>query len=421
MDIKSYDIKSYIEEISRKAKEASVLLRALKADVRNRVLKSIGEMLKKEKDGIIEANRRDYERGKKEGLSSALLDRLLLTDRRIEDMIRSVNEIAALEDPVGEIIGVRRPQGFLLEKVRVPIGVIAVIYESRPNVTIDAASLCLKSGNAVILKGGSDALESNKALTAIMQEALEKNNVPANSVQLIERREHEGVALLVKQSGYIDLVIPRGGEELIRSVVSEARVPVIKHYKGVCHLFVDEDADIRMAVEVVYNAKVQRPATCNALETLLVHEKVSRQFLPMVAQRLEGVELRGCPRTRDILPGIGSVDEDDYYREYLDLILNVKVVDSVDEAIEHIEKYGSSHTDGILSRNISSIEAFVQRVDSAVVAVNASTRLSDGGVFGLGAEIGISTDRLHARGPMGIRELTSYKWVIRGNGDIRQQ
>ncbi|MGQ9615973.1 MAG: glutamate-5-semialdehyde dehydrogenase [Spirochaetota bacterium] len=420
MDIKSYDIKSYIEEISRKAKEASVLLRALKADVKNRVLESIGEMLKKEKDGIIEANRRDCERGKKEGLSSALLDRLLLTDKRIEDMIRSVSEIAALEDPVGEIIGVRRPQGFLLEKVRVPIGVIAVIYESRPNVTIDAASLCLKSGNAVILKGGSDALESNKALTAIMQEALERNGVPANSVQLIERREHEGVALLVKQSGYIDLVIPRGGEELIRSVVNEARVPVIKHYKGVCHLFVDEDADLRMAVEVVHNAKVQRPATCNALETLLVHEKVSRQFLPMVAQRLEGVELRGCPRTRDILPGIGSVDEDDYYREYLDLILNVKVVDSVDDAIEHIEKYGSSHTDGILSRNISSIEAFVQRVDSAVVAVNASTRLSDGGVFGLGAEIGISTDRLHARGPMGIRELTSYKWVIRGNGDIRQ-
>jgi len=413
------DIKAYVDDVSRKAKAASVLLRSIKANVKNRVLESVAELLKKEKAAITEANRRDYERGKQEGLSSAILDRLLLTDKRIEDMIRSVNEIAALEDPVGEIIGIRRPQGFLLEKVRIPMGVIAVIYESRPNVTIDAASLCLKSGNAVILKGGSDALESNKALTAIMQKALEKNGLPVNSVQLIERREHECVALLVKQSGYIDLVIPRGGEELIKSVVSEARVPVIKHYKGVCHLFVDEDADLKMAVEVVYNAKVQRPATCNALETLLVHQKISKKFLPMVAERLDGVELRGCARTRDILPGIESADEEDYYREYLDLILNVKVVDSLDEAIEHIEKYGTSHTDGILSRSISSIEAFVQRVDSAVVVVNASTRLSDGGVFGLGAEIGISTDKLHARGPMGIRELTSYKWVIRGNGDIR--
>lgn len=414
------DIQHYIEDISRKAKEASVLLRSIKADVKNRVLETAADLLDREREGVIEANRKDYERGRESGLSSAFLDRLLLTDKRIEDMIGSLREIIALEDPVGELVGVRRPQGFLLEKVRVPIGVVAMIYESRPNVTIDAASLCLKSGNAVVLRGGSDALESNRALTAVMRRALEENGAPVNGVQLVEKREHEGVSWLVKQSSYIDLVIPRGGEELIRRVVSEAKVPVIKHYRGVCHLFVDEDADLEMALEVVHNAKVQRPATCNALETLLVHEKVSEQFLPMVARKLDYVELRGCPRTGRILPGLRSAEEEDYYTEYLDLILTVRVVDSVDEAIEHIEKYGSSHTDGILSRNIANIETFVQRVDSAVVTVNASTRLSDGGVFGLGAEIGISTDKLHARGPMGIRELTTYKWVVRGNGDIRR-
>ncbi|KPJ86240.1 MAG: gamma-glutamyl phosphate reductase, partial [Spirochaetes bacterium DG_61] len=349
----------------------------------------------------------------------AFLDRLELNDSRIDAMIGSVREIAAMEDPVGEVIGVRRPQGFLLEKVRVPIGVVAMIYESRPNVTVDAAALCLKSGNGVVLRGGSEALTSNQALAVVIREGLREAGLPEETVQLLERREHEGVSALVRQDRYVDLVIPRGGESLIRLVVDEATVPVIKHYKGVCHLYVDEGADLDMAKEVVRNAKVQRPATCNALETLLVHRAVSEKFLPLVEQRLKGVELRGCSRSKAILPNIKNAVEDDFYTEYLDMILAVKVVDSEDEAIEHIEKYGSSHTDGILSNSIENIERFVSQVDSAVVTVNASTRLSDGGVFGLGAEIGISTDKLHARGPMGIRELTTYKWVVRGRGDVR--
>lgn len=413
------DIQSYIEDISRRAKKASREMRSLKAEKKNRALNNVANLLDKRRDEIIKANKLDWENGRRAGLSNALLDRLLLNDQRVNDMVKSVEEIALIEDPVGEVIGMRRPQGFLLEKVRVPIGVVGIIYESRPNVTVDAASLCLKSGNASILRGGSEAFESNRFLTQILKEAIEEVGISGDAVQFVESREHECVSILVKQSGYIDLVIPRGGESLIKRVADEATVPVIKHYKGVCHLFVDEESDLDMALNVVYNAKVQRPATCNALETLLVHSKVSERFLPMVFEKLRDVELRGCERTRRILKGIKTARDEDYYEEYLDLILSVKVVDSVDEAIEHIEKYGSNHTDGILSTNLSNIEKFVQMVDSAVVTVNSSTRLSDGGVFGLGAEIGISTDKLHARGPMGIKELTTYKWVIRGYGDIR--
>jgi glutamate-5-semialdehyde dehydrogenase len=324
-----------------------------------------------------------------------------------------------LEDPVGQVEGVKRPQGFVLEKVKIPIGVIAIIYESRPNVTIDASALCLKSGNAVILRGGSDAIESNNALTSIVRNALIETGIPVSTVQYVKRREHEGVKWLVKQADYIDLIIPRGGESLIRSVTSEASVPVIKHYKGVCHLYIDEDYDPDMALKVVYNAKVQRPGTCNALETLLVHEKVSKGFLTLLKQKFDNVRLKGCERTRKIISGIDTATEEDYYAEYLDLVLAIRVVDSMDDAIDHIEKYGSNHTDGIISHNIQKIQKFVEMVDSAVVTVNSSTRLSDGGVFGLGAEIGISTDKLHARGPMGIRDLTTYKWVVRGDGDIR--
>ncbi len=409
----------YIQEMAKKAKEAACRLRLIHAALKNSVLNRIAALIDTERDAIIKSNKVDYDRGEKAGMSRAFLDRLLLTDKRIEEMVQSVKEIAAMEDPVGGIEGVRRPQGFVLEKVRVPIGVVAMIYESRPNVTVDAAALCLKSGNAVILRGGSDALESNRVLTSIVQTALKAEGVPETAVQLIERVEHEGVNLLVKQSGYVDLVIPRGGEKLIKTVVQEATVPVIKHYKGVCHLYIDRDADMQMAVDVVQNAKVQRPGTCNALETLLVHRDIAEEFLPEVRKKLDGVELRGCAQTKKLLPGIGEAVEDDYYAEYLDMILAVKIVNTVEEAVDHIERYGSSHTDGIVSQNVNTVERFVQGVDSAVVTVNASTRLSDGGVFGLGAEIGISTDKLHARGPMGIRELTTYRWVVRGNGHIR--
>jgi glutamate-5-semialdehyde dehydrogenase len=334
-------------------------------------------------------------------------------------MKQSVREIAALDDPVGEVAGVRRPQGFLLERVRVPIGVVAMIYESRPNVTVDAAALCLKSGNCVILRGGSDALGSNRALTAVVRKALARAGIDADAVQLIDRKDHEGVRLLVTRRGSVDLVIPRGGEKLIEAVTRDATVPVIKHYRGVCHLYVDEEADLDMALTVVTNAKVQRPGTCNALETLLVHESVAGDFLPRLRSAMKSVELRGCRETRKILPDIPEATEEDYRTEYLDLILSVRVVKSCEEAVDHIEVFGSSHTDGILSLNTDVVETFVQSVDSAVVTVNASTRLSDGGVFGLGAEIGISTDKLHARGPMGVRELTSCKWLVRGQGDLR--
>ena len=413
------DVRSYIEDISRRAKKSSILLRSVEADQKNRALGNVTNLLDKKRESVVESNRIDCENAKKAGLSKAFLDRLFLGDRRIDDMIKSVREIMALEDPVGEVTGVRRPQGFILEKVRIPIGVICVIYESRPNVTVDAAALCLKSGNSVILRGGRDAVESSRALTEIIREALEEAGISADAVQYVEKGGHESVSWLVKQSGNVDVVIPRGGKSLIERVVSEATVPVIKHYKGVCHLYIDAGCDLNMALKVVYNSKVQRPGTCNALETLLVNENVSEQFLPMVKKKLQDVELRGCDRTKKILPDIESANEDDYFTEYLDLVLAIKVVDSIDEAVTHIEKYGSNHTDGIISGDVEKIRIFVQMVDSAVVTVNSSTRLSDGGVFGLGSEIGISTDKLHARGPMGIKDLTTYKWVIRGSGDIR--
>ncbi len=414
------NIEQYIEDIARRGKEASYSLRSLVPETKTRALLGIADLIERNRERIKEANRIDCERGKKNGLSAAFLDRLLLDDSHIEAMAKSAREISGLEDPVGKIVATRRPQGFLLEKVRIPIGVVAMIYESRPNVTVDAASLCLKSSNACILRGGSDALESNRVLVEIIKEALEDAGIPKDAVGYIERTEHEGVYHLVRQEGLVDLAIPRGGESLVRAVTEQAKVPVIKHYKGVCHLFIDSSASVDMALKIVRNAKVQRPGTCNALETLLVHEDIHGRFLPKLSGALEGVELRGCERTREIIPNAKSATEDDYYEEYLDMILAVRVVGSVDEAVRHIEQYGSGHTDGIVSQDIGNIDRFTGMVDSAVVTVNASTRLSDGGVFGLGAEIGISTDKLHARGPMGIGELVTYKWVVRGNGDIRR-
>ena len=413
------DLRQYVTGMARAAKKASASLRTLSAAVKNAALAAMAKAIDERRPAIIEANARDLAKGRKAGLSKPVLDRLALTDARIDALVASLKEIEAFDDPVGELIGVRRPAGFTLEKVRTPIGVIAMIYESRPNVTVDAAALCLKSGNASILRGGSEALESSAALVGAIRAGLAAAGIDGNAVQYVERTDYEAIDLLVSQAGLVDLVIPRGGESLIRRVVEKATVPVIKHYKGVCHLYVDESADLVMAAAVVANAKMQRPATCNALETLLVHEAVAAEFLPMAKAAMPGVELRGDERTRAILPGVKLAAEEDWYAEYLDLILAVKVVAGVAEAAAHIETYGSSHTDGILARDAAAIESFVATVDSACVTVNASTRLADGGVFGLGAEIGISTDKLHARGPMGLRELTTYKWVVRGNGDLR--
>lgn len=412
-------LEAYVTTLGRAAKQASASLRVLSAGTKNRALAAIGTEVDRRRGAIKKANAIDLERGRQAGLSKAMLDRLALDDSRIEGLRASLSEIAALEDPVGEASAVRRPAGFTLERVRIPIGVIAIIYESRPNVTVEAAALCLKSGNAVILRGGSEAFESNRALVQAIRAGIAAAQVPADAVQFVERREHEAIDLLARAQGLIDLVMPRGGEELIRRVAERASVPVIKHYKGVCHLYVDESADLAMAAEVAANAKVQRPGVCNALEKLLVHQKVATAFLPMARDKMPQVELRGCERARAILPGIKAATEDDWHAEYLDYILAVRVVDSLEEACLIIERYGSSHTDGILATDAKAIERFVASVDSAVVTVNASTRLSDGGIFGLGAEIGISTDKLHARGPMGLRELTTYKWVVRGSGHLR--
>ncbi len=413
------DLKEYIGAMARAAKKASVGLRVLSADAKNAALGAIAASIDSRRAQIRGANARDVEKGGKAGLTLAMLDRLTLTDKRIDDIIAALHAIAAQEDPVGEVTGVRRPAGFLLEKVRTPIGVIVMIYESRPNVTVDAAALCLKSGNAAILRGGSEALESSTALVESIREGLARTGIDGNAVQYVARPDHDAIDYLVTQTGLVDLVVPRGREALIRRVTEKATVPVIKHYKGVCHIYVDETADLEMAADVVTNSKVQRPGTCNALEKLLVEESVAARFLPMVRAKMPNVELRGDEATRAILPGTKAATEEEWYEEYLDLILTVKVVKGIEEAAAHIEKYGSSHTDGICSRDARHIETFVSLVDSAVVTVNASTRLNDGGIFGLGAELGISTDKLHARGPMGLKELTTFKWVLRGNGDLR--
>jgi glutamate-5-semialdehyde dehydrogenase len=414
------DLQTYVVGLADVARTASRGLRMLSTDAKNRALAAVADRIRERSPAILAANSRDLERGRAAGLSAAMLDRLALDERRIAGLLSSLAEIAAFEDPVGETSGVRRPAGFMLQKVRTPIGVLLFIYESRPNVTVDAAALCLKSGNAVILRGGSEALESNRAIVGAIRDGIAATGLPTDAVQFVDRPEYEAIDLLVGQEGRIDLVIPRGGEALIRRVMERSRVPVIKHYKGICHLYVDASADLGMAVKVVVNSKVQRPGVCNALEKLLVHADVAAALLPALREAMPQVELRGCPRTVGILPGTRAATEEDWDAEYLDLILAVRVVDGCDEACAHIERHGSSHTDGILASDAAVIECFVSAVDSAAVMVNASTRLNDGGIFGLGAEIGISTDKLHARGPMGLRELTTYKWVVRGSGDLRE-
>ena len=412
-------IKNEMIRMAKRAKKASEKLARLSTPTKNSILRNMARGLSKGKKGILSANERDVELAKKKGLSRALIDRLTLTPSRIENMTKSLRGVASLSDPVGRIMKTtRRPNGLVIKKVKVPIGVIAMIYEARPNVTVEASALALKSGNAVILKGGSEARNSNLAIVKILEEI---KGLPEDTIQLIKTTSRQAVRELLRQDDYIDLVIPRGGEGLIRMVRRESTIPVIAHAKGLCHIYVDQDADLNMAKEIVYNAKVQRPGVCNALETLLVHKSIAKRFLPRMIERLEetGVEVRGCPKAKRIAPGINKAREIDWQTEYLDLILSIKIVNSLEETLDHISRYGSNHSEAIITENKKAAERFLKEVDASAVFVNASTRLHDGGEFGLGAEIGISTQKLHARGPMGLEELTTYKYLVYGKGQVR--
>ena len=411
-----------MQEVLQKVKEASRTIAGLKGEVKRAVLKEMANALEKNSNEIIEANKKDLEYAKNANLSSALIDRLLLNEKRIKSMADALRDIASLKDPVGRVIdGWNIDNGLRIEKVKIPIGVIGIIYESRPNVTSDAAGLCFMSGNACILKGGKEAYHSNSVIIEILRYVLEKNKLPADAISLLPDYSRSGVEWLIKQDKYVDLIIPRGGEKLIKFVSENSKVPVVKHDKGLCHVYVHEDANLEKAVKIAINAKVQRPGVCNAMETLLVDRKIADKFLPKIKEEMEKneVELRGCEITLEYID-IKKATEEDWDMEYLDKILSIKVVDGVDEAIEHIEKYGSGHSDAIVTENYSVAEEFLNRVDSACVYVNASTRFTDGGVFGFGAEVGISTNKLHARGPMGIDDLTTYKYKIYGNGQVRE-
>lgn len=416
------DIREEVLRIAQAAKAVAPRLASLSSAQKDRALLLMAEGLIAQKDYLMAENQKDLEYAQRKGLSKAMIDRLTLNEKVLGDMAQSLREIAAQPDPVGEVVKMwRRPNGLLVGKMRIPLGVIGIIYESRPNVTSDAAALCLKAGNAVILRGGSEAINSNLAIAKVIQEALDGAGIPKEAVQVIPVTDRQAVLEMLKLEEYIDLIIPRGGEELIRFVTENSRIPVLKHYKGVCHIFVDASADLRMALEVCFNAKVQRPGVCNAMETLLVHKDIAPEFLPPMGERFReaGVELRGCPRTKEILPWVKDATEEDWYAEYLDLILAVRVVDGIDQAIEHILKYGSKHTDAIITSDYFNAQRFLREVDSSTVLVNASTRFSDGYQFGLGAEIGISTTKLHAFGPMGAEDLTTTKYIVYGDGQIR--
>ena len=409
-------------DMGDQAVAASRQLAALGTRRKNLILEAMADALDAARDRIKEANGRDMAAGRTAGLSDAMLDRLLLTDRRLEAMISGVRALIGLKDPVGQKISRWiRPNGLVIQKVRVPIGVIGIIFESRPNVAVDAAALCFKTSNAVILRGGKEALESNKALVEALQTGGSRKGLPPHSIQLITTTDHAAVRELVQLEGRVDLVIPRGGEALIRAVTEQAYVPVIKHYKGVCHAFVDAAADPDKALDIIENAKCSRPGVCNALEKVLVHEKIAAGFLPRLAARMaeRRVELRGDEAARASVPAMKPAAPADWDEEYLDLILTIGVVPSLEAAIAHINRHGSHHSDAIITEDEKAQDAFLEQVDSACVYANASTRFTDGGEFGMGAEIGISTDKLHARGPMGLEELTTYKYVVRGDGQIR--
>ncbi len=415
-------IKGKVIEIATNAKNAAGTLANISSDVKNRALLQMAEELVRQTDYIASENAKDIEYARQIGLSAAMIDRLTLNNAAIKGIADGLREVAALPDPVGKITSMwRRPNNLLIGRMRIPLGVIGIIYESRPNVTADAAALCLKSGNAVILRGGSEAINSNVAIAGILQEVLRNVGIPEAAIQIIPVTDREAVNVMLQLEKYIDLIIPRGGEGLIRAVVKQSKIPVIKHYKGVCHIFVDAGADIDMAVAICTNAKTQRPGVCNAMETLLVHEDIAEKFLPVMAEKFRkaGVVMKGCKKTRAILPDIEEATEDDWYEEYLDLILAIRVVENIDKAIAHIEKYGSLHTESIITRDYNNSQRFLNEVNSSTVLVNASTRFSDGFEMGLGAEIGISTTKLHAFGPMGLEELTTTKFIIYGNGQIR--
>ncbi len=417
------DLQKAMLEIGEQAKAAArVLATATTAD-KNNWLNAMADALDSSTDAIINANKIDMENGKKNGLSDAMLDRLLLTPERIHAIADAVRHVVTLDDPAGKVLSTTtRPNGLRIDKVSVPIGVIGIIYESRPNVTVDAATLCLKAGNAVILRGGSEAIHSNLALAECISKAAIAKGMPVGAVQVLPWTTREAVGIMLKMDNYLNLIIPRGGERLIRTVVEQSTIPVIKHYKGVCHIFVDKVCDFDRALEIIENAKCQRPGVCNALETLLIHKDAAAEFLPRIVKHLRDrkVELRGCAECCKLAGNdVVAASEDDWYAEYLTLILAVRIVDDVNAAMDHINHYGSGHSDCILTTDMETAELFLNGVDSSSVYVNASTRFTDGGEFGMGAEIGISTDKLHARGPMGLPELTTYKYKVYGSGQIR--
>ncbi|MBI5558646.1 MAG: glutamate-5-semialdehyde dehydrogenase [Deltaproteobacteria bacterium] len=415
-------IQETIHTMAREARRAARKMTSLSTESKNRALLRMAEALVQQKEFIRRDNAKDLAAGREKGLSEAMLDRLNLSDKTMDSMINGLKEVAALPDPVGEVSEmVKRPNGIMVGRMRIPLGVIGMIYESRPNVTVDAAALCLKAGNSILLRGGSEAIHSNLALAKVLQQALAAENIDAAAIQVIPFTDREAVTCMLGLEELIDLIIPRGGEGLIRFVAENSRIPVLKHYKGVCHVFVDETADFDMAINIVMNGKVQRPGVCNALEALLVHERIAADFLPRVGAALDkaGVELRGCPKTCAILPQALPAGDSDWGTEFLDLILAVKVVPDLDAALEHITNHGSQHTEAIVTNSYANGQRFLREVDASAVMINASTRFSDGGQFGLGAEIGISTTKLHAYGPMGLKELTTKKFIVYGEGQVR--
>jgi glutamate-5-semialdehyde dehydrogenase len=411
-----------IQTMAKEAREAARRMRKAGRSQKDEALRLIGEKLLEKEAFIKKENETDVTRARESGLSSAMVDRLTLDSKTIRSMVDGLKEVEALPDPVGEVTRMwKRPNGLLVGQMRIPLGVIGFIYESRPNVTVDAASLCLKSGNAVILRGGSEAIHSNKVLGILLKEALAEAGLPEKAIQVIPATGREALKILLGLDDHVDVIIPRGGEGLIRFVTEHSRIPVLRHYKGVCHVYVDEFADLSMASEICFNAKVQRPAVCNAMETLLIHERIAPAFLPSMAARFKaaGVELRGCPQTLVLIPDAKEAQPSDWAEEYLDLILAVRIVSGMDEALDHIDRHGSNHTETIVTSDYARAQRFLSEVDSSVVLVNASTRFNDGNQLGLGAEIGISTSKLHAFGPMGLEELTTKKFIVYGSGQVR--
>ena len=416
-------IEKIVIDMAENGRTAARKLVALPTAVKNAILLDTAQLLMDEREFICQENAKDLAAGREKGLSPAMLDRLELSDKVIASMVQGLHEIAALPDPVGEVDDMkRRPSGITVGRMRVPLGVVGMIYESRPNVTIDAAALCLKAGNGVLLRGGSEAIFSNLALAKLLQKVLTSHSIPEEAVQVIPVTDRYGVNVMLAQENFIDVIIPRGGEGLIRFVTETSRIPVLKHYKGVCHLYIDDSADIDMGIRIAMNGKTQRPGVCNALEGLLVHRSIAEQFLPAAGNQLmaAGVELRGCKRSCTIVPEITPAMDSDWGTEFLDLKMIVRVVDDMDEAMRYIEQYGSQHTEVIVTGSYDNSQRFLREVDASAVMINASSRFNDGGQFGLGAEIGISTTKLHAYGPMGLEELTTRKFIVLGEGEVRE-